>query len=255
MPLSYGRKSQGGHKHTQKLFQEITNSLQTPHRSLQGNSICLYFIKCFLWVRSSFCGHQGKGAYPLTCDSELSSISQVRSFPGDAGVPRLARQDINTACPRAQALVTLGSARAHSTTQPGPGHPRKTLSCIMIGKTVAAVLILLLISAAGTQGKETFPRALLTNGQSKCWWRDTVLSYQNSKGLSQCCQQKPSCCPSCENSEPLRCFCFPGEAVPRSAIELRCQCISTYSKFIHPKFIQNVNLTPSGPHCKNVEVM
>ncbi|XP_009885404.1 PREDICTED: interleukin-8-like [Charadrius vociferus] len=46
-----------------------------------------------------------------------------------------------------------------------------------------------------------------------------------------------------------------GEAVPRSAIELRCQCVSTHSKFIHPKFIQNVNLTPSGPHCKNVEVI
>ncbi|XP_037991599.1 interleukin-8-like [Motacilla alba alba] len=67
----------------------------------------------------------------------------------------------------------------------------------MTGKTVAAVLILLLISALGTQG----------------------------------------------------------EAVPRSAIELRCQCISTHSRFIHPKFIQNVNLTPSGPHCKNVEVI
>ncbi|KAF4795598.1 hypothetical protein TURU_091655 [Turdus rufiventris] len=67
----------------------------------------------------------------------------------------------------------------------------------MTGKTVAAVLILLLVSALGTQG----------------------------------------------------------EPVPRSAIELRCQCISTYSKFIPPKFIQNVNLTPSGPHCKNVEVI
>ncbi|KAF2976436.1 hypothetical protein EK904_013668 [Melospiza melodia maxima] len=149
------------------------------------------------------CGYQGKGAYPLTCDSGLGSISQVRSFPGmtppphDAGVPQLARQDINTACPRTQALVTLGSARAHSTTEPGPDHTRKTLSCIMIGKTAAAVLILLLISALGAQG----------------------------------------------------------EAVPRSAIELRCQCISTHSKFIHPKFIQNVNLTPSGPHCKNVEVI
>ncbi|NWR22644.1 IL8 protein, partial [Emberiza fucata] len=67
----------------------------------------------------------------------------------------------------------------------------------MIGKTVPAVLTLLLISALGTQG----------------------------------------------------------EAVPHSAIKLRCQCISTHSKFIHPKFIQNVNLTPSGPHCKNVEVI
>ncbi|XP_052636989.1 interleukin-8-like isoform X1 [Harpia harpyja] len=46
-----------------------------------------------------------------------------------------------------------------------------------------------------------------------------------------------------------------GKALPRSAIELRCQCPSTHSKFIHPKFIQNVNLTPSGPHCKNVEVI
>ncbi|XP_069710931.1 interleukin-8-like [Phaenicophaeus curvirostris] len=46
-----------------------------------------------------------------------------------------------------------------------------------------------------------------------------------------------------------------GEALPRSAIELRCQCISTYSKFIHPKFIHNVNLIPSGPHCKDVEVI
>ncbi|NXP16686.1 IL8 protein, partial [Scytalopus superciliaris] len=46
-----------------------------------------------------------------------------------------------------------------------------------------------------------------------------------------------------------------GEALARSAIELRCQCIGTHSRFIHPKFIQNVNLTPSGPHCKNVEVI
>ncbi|NXS07927.1 IL8 protein, partial [Neodrepanis coruscans] len=46
-----------------------------------------------------------------------------------------------------------------------------------------------------------------------------------------------------------------GKAMPRSAIELRCQCIGTHSKFIHPKFIQNVNLSPSGPHCKNVEVI
>ncbi|KFP43896.1 Interleukin-8 [Chlamydotis macqueenii] len=44
-------------------------------------------------------------------------------------------------------------------------------------------------------------------------------------------------------------------ALARSAMELRCQCVGTHSKFIHPKFIQNVNLTPSGPHCKNVEVI
>ncbi|NXC35335.1 IL8 protein, partial [Campylorhamphus procurvoides] len=46
-----------------------------------------------------------------------------------------------------------------------------------------------------------------------------------------------------------------GKALARSAIELRCQCIGTHSKFIHPKFIQNVNLSPSGPHCENVEVI
>ncbi|XP_021249710.1 interleukin-8-like [Numida meleagris] len=67
----------------------------------------------------------------------------------------------------------------------------------MMGKTVAAVMALLLISMAG------------------------------AKGMAQ----------------------------PRSGIELRCQCIDTHSKFIHPKFIQNVNLTPSGPHCQNVEVI
>ncbi|KFQ78980.1 Interleukin-8 [Phaethon lepturus] len=46
-----------------------------------------------------------------------------------------------------------------------------------------------------------------------------------------------------------------GKALARSAVELRCQCIDTHAKFIHPNFIQNVNLTPSGPHCKNVEVI
>ncbi|XP_021144699.2 interleukin-8 [Columba livia] len=46
-----------------------------------------------------------------------------------------------------------------------------------------------------------------------------------------------------------------GKALTRSVIELRCQCISTHSKFIHPKFIHNVNLIPSGPHCKNLEVI
>ncbi|NXL48372.1 IL8 protein, partial [Podilymbus podiceps] len=46
-----------------------------------------------------------------------------------------------------------------------------------------------------------------------------------------------------------------GKALPRSAIELRCQCVGTHSKFILPKFIHNVNIIPSGPHCKNVEVI
>ncbi|NXC53799.1 IL8 protein, partial [Aleadryas rufinucha] len=67
----------------------------------------------------------------------------------------------------------------------------------MMGKTVAAVLILLLISALGTQGK----------------------------------------------------------AVPRSVLELRCYCRETNSRFIHRKFIQKVDLIPSGPHCKNTQVI
>lgn len=119
-----------------------------------------------------FCGHEGKGVYPLTCDSARSSISQVRSFRGhDPPVvpecPGWPWQDINTARARAQALATLGPARAHLTTEPGPGHTRKTRSYIMVGKTVAVVLLLLLISALGTQGKETLPKALLTDGWSK----------------------------------------------------------------------------------------
>ncbi|KAM9381622.1 interleukin-8-like [Phaethornis superciliosus] len=44
-------------------------------------------------------------------------------------------------------------------------------------------------------------------------------------------------------------------AVARMGTELRCQCIATHSKFIPPKSIQDVRLTQSGPHCKNVEVI
>ncbi|XP_048366361.1 interleukin-8-like [Sphaerodactylus townsendi] len=46
-----------------------------------------------------------------------------------------------------------------------------------------------------------------------------------------------------------------GFSLARMGGELRCQCINTYSKFIHPRNIQDVTLTPSGPHCKNVEVI
>lgn len=35
----------------------------------------------------------------------------------------------------------------------------------------------------------------------------------------------------------------------------QCQCISTHSKFIPPKTIQDVRLSQRGPHCKNVEIM
>ncbi|KAM8808591.1 interleukin-8-like [Eudromia elegans] len=46
-----------------------------------------------------------------------------------------------------------------------------------------------------------------------------------------------------------------GMALARSGIELRCLCIGTHSDFIHPKFIQNVRVIQSGPHCQNVEVI
>ncbi|XP_074760050.1 interleukin-8-like [Athene noctua] len=46
-----------------------------------------------------------------------------------------------------------------------------------------------------------------------------------------------------------------GMSLARMATELRCQCIATHSKFIPPKSIQDVKLTQSGPHCKNVEVI
>lgn len=46
-----------------------------------------------------------------------------------------------------------------------------------------------------------------------------------------------------------------GRTLVKMGNELRCQCISTHSKFIHPKSIQDVKLTPSGPHCKNVEII
>ncbi|KAM8808773.1 interleukin-8 [Eudromia elegans] len=46
-----------------------------------------------------------------------------------------------------------------------------------------------------------------------------------------------------------------GRALARMGNELRCQCIATHSKFINPKSIQDVKLTQSGPHCRNVEVI
>ncbi|NWU35866.1 IL8 protein, partial [Hylia prasina] len=35
----------------------------------------------------------------------------------------------------------------------------------------------------------------------------------------------------------------------------QCQCISTHSKFILPKAIQDVRLSQRGPHCKNMEII
>ncbi|XP_069781254.1 interleukin-8-like [Narcine bancroftii] len=40
-----------------------------------------------------------------------------------------------------------------------------------------------------------------------------------------------------------------------SKVTLRCQCINTNSKFIHPKRMENIEIIPSGPHCSEVEII
>ncbi|XP_078067657.1 interleukin-8-like [Mustelus asterias] len=40
-----------------------------------------------------------------------------------------------------------------------------------------------------------------------------------------------------------------------AGVSLRCQCIKTNSKFIHPRRIGNIEIFPSGPHCSNVEII
>ncbi|XP_078062066.1 interleukin-8-like [Mustelus asterias] len=44
-------------------------------------------------------------------------------------------------------------------------------------------------------------------------------------------------------------------SIGRAGMSLRCQCIKTSSKFIHPKFMKNIDIIPSGPHCENVEII
>ncbi|CAN8209499.1 unnamed protein product [Coccothraustes coccothraustes] len=46
-----------------------------------------------------------------------------------------------------------------------------------------------------------------------------------------------------------------GGTLARMGTELRCQCIATSSQRIPDHDIQAVKLTPSGPHCKNLEVI
>lgn len=113
MPLACGGKSQGGQKYRLKLSQEIQNyKLPTDSTQLSKGQLSMSLLHKVLSINEKqFCGHEGKGAYPLTCDSEQSSVSQVRSFRGhDPPVmpecPGWPRQDINTAGPTAQALVT-----------------------------------------------------------------------------------------------------------------------------------------------------
>ncbi|XP_051900358.1 interleukin-8-like [Pristis pectinata] len=44
-------------------------------------------------------------------------------------------------------------------------------------------------------------------------------------------------------------------SIGRSGTKLRCQCIKTSSNFIHPRFMENIEIIPSGPHCGNVEII
>ncbi|XP_066240797.1 interleukin-8 [Saccopteryx leptura] len=37
--------------------------------------------------------------------------------------------------------------------------------------------------------------------------------------------------------------------------ELRCQCIKTHSTPFHPKFIKELRVIESGPHCANSEII
>lgn len=105
MPSTHGGKWQGGHKYRLKLSQEITDSTQ-----LSAGQLYMSLLNKVLSINGKqFCGHEGKGAYPLTCDSVHGGISQVRSSRGyDPPMmpecPGWPRQDINTARPRSQAL-------------------------------------------------------------------------------------------------------------------------------------------------------
>ncbi|NXE38488.1 IL8 protein, partial [Ptilorrhoa leucosticta] len=51
-------------------------------------------------------------------------------------------------------------------------------------------------------------------------------------------------------------FCSVGKALEKTdGRGSQCQCISTHSKFIPPKTIQDVRLSQRGLHCKNVEII
>uniref|UniRef100_V9LK62 Interleukin-8 n=1 Tax=Callorhinchus milii TaxID=7868 RepID=V9LK62_CALMI len=41
----------------------------------------------------------------------------------------------------------------------------------------------------------------------------------------------------------------------RTEVNLRCNCIRTNSNFIHPKFMDHIDIFPSGPHCPVVEII
>ncbi|XP_011358827.1 interleukin-8 isoform X1 [Pteropus medius] len=41
----------------------------------------------------------------------------------------------------------------------------------------------------------------------------------------------------------------------RISTELRCQCIKTHSAPFHPKFIKELRVIESGPHCAHTEII
>ncbi|XP_008055191.1 interleukin-8 [Carlito syrichta] len=41
----------------------------------------------------------------------------------------------------------------------------------------------------------------------------------------------------------------------RIGTELRCQCIKTHSTPFHPKYIKELRVIESGPHCANSEII
>lgn len=57
--------------------------LSTDSTELSAGQLYVSLLNKVLSINEKqFCGHEGKGVYPLTCDSVHSSISQVRSFRG-----------------------------------------------------------------------------------------------------------------------------------------------------------------------------
>lgn len=211
MPSICGKKSQGGHKYRLKWSQEIANSLQTPHSSVQGNSTCLLLMKCFLLLRSSFVVMEGKGlthspVTQRTAASRTFGVSVAVTHPW-SGVPRVAPAGYKHGRSQGTGTCYPGICRAPSTTEPGQAtRGRHALASWL------ARLWLLSWSCSWSQHlehkvKKPFLKLSWLMARANADG-ETVLSYQGSKGLSSCCQQKTPCRASCENSETLHLFLF-----------------------------------------------
>ncbi|KAJ1061392.1 hypothetical protein K5549_018629, partial [Capra hircus] len=51
------------------------------------------------------------------------------------------------------------------------------------------------------------------------------------------------------------CLWMKAAVLSRMSTELRCQCIKTHSTPFHPKFIKELRVIESGPHCENSEII